>query len=317
MNLGQLFHETAQRQPHKTAVICRERSLTYQELDDSARGLARRLLADGLVPGDRVGIHWGNSIECVQLLLACFHAGLIALPVNLRLKAPEVAYVMEHSGAAAWFSQPQLAPMAAAAAAEVPGAPSVRTELPDGLPGGDLPLVDSSQVAAVLYTSGTTARPKGVTHTHRSLAAAVPVMRNVGLHGEHIAIFMLSLVHASGLICLLVPTLAMGGTCVLLPAFDAAEVLDTIERHRCTYVAALPAMMQFVVEEQSLRPRDVRSVIAALAGGDTVPVKLQERFQALFGVALQEVLWNDGIRAGHLQRPGRDADGVGGAAAAG
>jgi long-chain acyl-CoA synthetase len=71
--------------------------------------------------------------------------------------------------------------------------------------------------------------------------------------------------------------------------FDAAAALDTIERRRCSYIGGLPAMMQFVVEEQSQRPRDMRSVQVAIAGGDTVPLKLQERFQSLFGVPLREI----------------------------
>src|SRR5215471_5744215 len=126
MSLGNLLHESAQRQPDKTAVICRDCSLTYRQLDESARALARRLLSDGLKPGDRVGVHWANSLECVQLLFACFYAGLIALPVNLRLKAPEVAYIMEHSGAAIWFSQPELSTIAAGAAAAIANAPPLR-----------------------------------------------------------------------------------------------------------------------------------------------------------------------------------------------
>jgi long-chain acyl-CoA synthetase len=289
MSLGRLFHETAQRQLHKTAIICRDQSLTYQQLDDTARALARRLLSDGLRLGDRVGVHWANSVECVQLLLACFHAGLIALPINLRLKTPEVAYIMEHSGATVWFSQPELAPIAVAAAAGLAQGPPIHTELPPGLPGPDLPDIDPSMVAAVMYTSGTTARPKGVTHTHASLLAAVPLMHHTGLHGDHTVLIMVSVMHASGLICLSIPTLTQGGTCVLLPRFDAAEALDTIERRRCSYIGGLPAMMQFVVEEQSQRLRDVRSVEVAIAGGDTVPLKLQERFQLLFGVPLREI----------------------------
>jgi long-chain acyl-CoA synthetase len=289
MNLGTMVHEAAARYPRKIAVVCGERRLTYEELDRESLGLARRLLAEGLKPGDRVGVHWGNSVETVKLLLACFHAGLVALPVNLRLKAAEVAYIMRHSGAAMWFSQPELAAVAQAARAETPGALEVRSELPAGIDAGELPVFDATQIGAVMYTSGTTARPKGVTHTHESLVATGKLMQGLGLDGDQTVLVMVTLMHASGMNCLLVPALTQGCTLVLMPAFDAASVLDTIERERCTYVIGLPAMLQFVVEEQAKQPRDLSSARVGLGGGDTVPLKLKERFAGLFGIPLGEV----------------------------
>ena len=83
--------------------------------------------------------------------------------------------------------------------------------------------------------------------------------------------------------------LSCGGTVVLLSAFDAPAALDLIERWRCSYFVILPAMLRFLVEEQGRRPRDVRCVRLCLAGGDTVPVTLQERFRALFGVPVREL----------------------------
>jgi acyl-CoA synthetase (AMP-forming)/AMP-acid ligase II len=85
------------------------------------------------------------------------------------------------------------------------------------------------------------------------------------------------------------PGILRGGTVMLSPAFDAATVLDLIERWGCTYLAILPAMLQFVVEEQRRKPRDVSSLRLCLAGGDTVPVKLQETFRELFGRPTREL----------------------------
>jgi long-chain acyl-CoA synthetase len=94
--------------------------------------------------------------------------------------------------------------------------------------------------------------------------------------------------HASGFYAVLLPAVMLGATIVALPGFDPAEVLDAIERHRCTFAITLPALMQFVCEEQARKPRDVSSLRIAGAGGDTVPVALQERFQTLFGIPLFE-----------------------------
>jgi long-chain acyl-CoA synthetase len=96
-------------------------------------------------------------------------------------------------------------------------------------------------------------------------------------------------VHIAALSCVLLPGISRGATVVLLPAFDAAEFLDLIERWRCSYLLILPAMLRFVVEEQGRSPRDVSSVRLCLAGGDTVPVTLQERFRTLFGVPVREI----------------------------
>jgi long-chain acyl-CoA synthetase len=289
MNLGQLLHEVALRRPRQTALVCREQALTYEQLDEAARGVARRLLGDGLAPGALVGIHSMNSIEAVILALACLHADLVALPVNWRLKPAELAYIMEDSGVAAWFSQAELAPQAEAARASMPGAPLIWTELPQALAGGELPEFDVDRIATIMYTSGTTSRPKGVIHTHRTLVEGARLIQGIGLKEGDIPLQMTSLMHASGLHCTTLPTLLTGGRVVMLPAFDAAAALDAIERHRCNFALGLSAMLQFVVEEQERRPRDLSSVRIARAGGDTVPVALQERFEHWFGVPLLEV----------------------------
>src|SRR5215470_11710097 len=171
MTVGCTLHSHAKRQPNKAAVHTADRSISYAELDTSVASLARHLLERGLRPRDRVAIHWSNSIETVQLLLAAFRAGLVAVPINLRLKAPEIAYMFEHSSARVCFSEPALA--AIAEEARRGGDPEIVSQFPKITTNpGPLPEIDPAQPAVILYTSGTTARPKGVTHTHRSLFAA-------------------------------------------------------------------------------------------------------------------------------------------------
>src|ERR1051326_6051469 len=139
MNLGRMLRESAARSPQKPAVICDGNIVPYQDLDRATDALARWLLAQGLEPGDRVAIHWCNSVEVVNLYFACFKAGLIAVPVNNRLKPPEIAYILAHSGAKLCFSQPELAPLCEEARADCPGLQRLYTSVPalDGAPGGD------------------------------------------------------------------------------------------------------------------------------------------------------------------------------------
>ena len=99
---------------------------------------------------------------------------------------------------------------------------------------------------------------------------------------------MTSVMHVSGVLIQLVPGLICGATIVLIPAFQAAAALDAAERYGCTWGAALPAMLQFVLEEQAARPRRT-GFRTFIAGGDTVPLALHERFQQLFGIPLLEL----------------------------
>ena len=92
MNLIDLLRDAARRLPNKPALICRDQAITYEALDRASQGIARWFLREGLRPGDRVAVQGTNTIETAELLLACFHAGLIAVPVNVRLKSPEIAY---------------------------------------------------------------------------------------------------------------------------------------------------------------------------------------------------------------------------------
>ena len=290
MTLGHYLNVAAASQPHKTALIDADGSITYEEFDRTTTVLAHWFLSQGLRPGDRVAIHWPNSIPTAQLYFAAFKAGIVAVPINLRLKSPEVSYVLSHAQPALCFSEPAFAPIAKEAAANCAGLRHVYTEMPDltAGPTDELPDVSPVRPAVIIYTSGTTARPKGVTHSHQSLIDGVGLILGDLLDSDDIALTFTPMMHATGLMAVLIPIVMTGGSAVLLPVFHPASVLDAIERYRCTYAITLPALMQFVVEEQMRRPRDVSSLRKVGAGGDSVPVALQDRFQALFGIPLRE-----------------------------
>ncbi len=323
MNLGNLLHNTALRNPRKAALIsgvASHEAVSYQDLDRSTTLLAHRLLAEGCRPGDRIAIHWSNSIEVVTLFFACFKAGFIAVPVNIRMKAAEIAYVLSHSKAVMCFSQPELAPLAWEASRDCGGLRGVHTAIGELPPeaADALPEVPSNAHALILYTSGTTARPKGVTHTHQSLLDTARLMAGVAPQSFDTVLVMTQMMHTSGINCDLLPAILKGGTSVLVPAFNAALVLDLIERFECTYTMELPSLVQFMLEEQERQPRRIGSLKTFIAGGDSVPVAMQEHFQKLFGIPLREAygmteslpsLFNpaDAIRPGSL---GKVVDGA-------
>jgi long-chain acyl-CoA synthetase len=312
------FREAARRYASKPAMLCRDREVTFGELDRDVRGIARWFLAQGLRPGDRVAVQGTNTIQTAQLLLACFHAGLLAVPLNVRLKPAEIAYMLGHAQPKLCFTEAALAPLVKDACAQIEAPPPVLLDVPQPVAGAELPVPPADAPALILYTSGTTARPKGVTHTHASLAGSVRTMLPTGIDEASRVLVTVPFMHASGMMCCLLPALSAGATMVLVPVFDPAAVLDAIERHRCTWGLGLPAMMQFVTKEQQERPRDVSSLRTWIAGGDSVPVALQESFASTFGIPLQEghamsesvvIAWNrrGAIRNGTIGRP---ADGV-------
>jgi long-chain acyl-CoA synthetase len=293
LNLGGLLRQASLTNPDGIALVCGEERLSFEGLDQSTDALARWLLRTGLEPGDRIAIHWSNSLEVVQLYFACFKAGLIAVPLNNRLKAPEIAYILRHSRAKICFSQPALVDLCEEVWGDSPDLLILTSSLPPldfrEAPRLPLPEVTPDQIAAIMYTSGTTARPKGVVHTHISLIGATEMMCSLGIPEASSLLAVSQLMHIAALVCVLLPAISRGSTVVLLPAFEAAELLDLVERWHCAYFFILPAMLQFVVEEQASNPRDVSSMQLCIAGGDAVPVTLQERFRGLFGVSIREL----------------------------
>ena len=316
MSLGNILEQTAHRDPGATALICGSNHVSYAELNRTAAGLAGWLLERGLRPGDRVAIYWVNSIETVNLLFACFKAGLIAVPLNVRLKAPEIAYTLAHSEASICFTQPELAGVAEAAVAIAGTGTPLKTSLPQADSGasGTLPEVNATDAAAILYTSGTTARPKGVTHTHAGLAHAARLMLSMIGDAGRVCLPTTQMAHVSGLGCFLLASVLDGKATLLLPSFDPAVVLDLIERFQVSYTGALPAMVALMLEEQARRPRNLLSLKAFISGGDSVPLAIHERFLSLAGIPILELIgmtesfptsWNTAsdLRPGSVGKP--------------
>jgi long-chain acyl-CoA synthetase len=283
-----MLSASAARNPRKTACVFENESISYELLDRSTTSVARWFLQQGCEPGDRIAVHWPNSIEAVTLSFACFKAGMIAVPVNVRLKAPEVAYVLQHSKAAMYVAHTDLAAEARKSCAGLCRIHSALEGLNEGDPGVPLPEVNDHDPALLLYTSGTTARPKGVTHTHRTLLESVKLMCSAAPDSWQTPLMMTQMAYISAICAGLLPTVVAGGTCVLLPTFDAPLVLDLIERFECSCTFGLPSMLQLLIEEQARKPREVRSLRTFFAGGDCVPVSTQERFQALLGIPVRE-----------------------------
>lgn len=291
MNIANVLTASAERNPKKAAIVLENESISYEQLDRATTSLARWFLRQGLKPGDRIAFSWPNSIETVKLFFASFKAGMIAVPISVRMKTPEVAYILEHSKAAMYFAHPDLLAVAEEARSACEQLDAIQTTLGAAYEGDLLPLpvVNDDDPALLLYTSGTTARPKGVTHTHRTLSECVKLTHAMVPDGDWQSVLVMTQkAFVSAMCMVLLPAIAKGGAGVLIPAFDAPLVLDLIERFHVTYAFALPSMVQAMIEEQARRPRQVRSLGTIAGAGDSVPVSTQERFLALFGIPVRE-----------------------------
>jgi long-chain acyl-CoA synthetase len=291
MTIGSVLAASAARNSQKIAIALRQETISYQELDQSVTSLSRWFVQQGYQRGDRVVLFWPNSIELVTLFLACFRAGLIAVPVNVRLKTNEVAYVLEHSRAVLSFVHPELASTAEEASggcisiARMHTIPTISDEEADAIA---LPIVRDDDPALIIYTSGTTARPKGVTHSHRSLLENVNQTYKAAPDSLQTILLMTQMAFISSMCAGLLLAVFTGATLVLVKVFDASLALDLIQGFRCTYSFGLPVMVQSLIEEQARRPRDMSSLRTFIAGGDSVPTSTQAKFRALFGIALRE-----------------------------
>ena len=204
--------------------LCGDTRITYGQFAEDAEALARKWLVQGLEPGDRIAFHMRNGLELATAYYACLAAGFVAVPINNRLIPEEIEWVLEHSGARAYFSQRDL---------------QVR---PDGILRARVAQVAALQIAdpadrpaLLLYTSGTTAHPKGVTHSQRTLAGNVSYMKAWGLTADDHTLLFTPMVHASGAIMHLISSLSIGAAVTIIPVFDAATVLDAWEHNGTTF----------------------------------------------------------------------------------
>jgi long-chain acyl-CoA synthetase len=296
LNLGTILQASAADRPEKVAIRLGPRAVRYGELDRAARGVAASLRARGVRPGQAVAVMIPNVPEFTIAYFGILYAGCTVVPLNVLLSAPEVTYHIQDSSAQLLVAHP-LFQAPATKGASGAGVPVVWSEgdAPDALPAlaaaeplGALHPTCADDTAVILYTSGTTGKPKGAELTHSNLLVncSVVVPRLVPVDADDVALATLPLFHSFGQTCIQNATLSVGGCFTLLPRFSPEEAAAIVARDRVTLFAGVPTMYFALLHHAG--PVDFSSVEYCLSGGAPMPVEVMKAFEEKFGVEILE-----------------------------
>ncbi|MGW5495126.1 acyl-CoA synthetase [Streptomyces olivaceoviridis] len=277
-----VLRRSARRTPARVAVEYADRAWTYEELDEAVSRAAGVLLGQGLAPGDRVGSYGHNSDAYLIGFLACARAGLVHVPVNHNLTGDDLAYLVRQSGSSLVLTDPAIA-------GRLPD--GVRTlplrDTGDSLlarlattPPYDGPEPRTEDLVQLLYTSGTTALPKGAMMTHRALvheylSAITALDLGAGDRPAH----SLPLYHSAQLHVFLLPYLAVGATNLILDAPDGDRLFDLIEAGRVDSLFAPPTVWIGLAGRPDFATRDLSGLRKAYYGASVMPVPVLERLR--------------------------------------
>ncbi len=291
-NLACILRESAKADPDKPLLHLGEISFSYAQVEELAGRVAGGLRAAGLQPGDKVAVQLPNVPQFLFAYFGILKAGMTMVPINPLLTAPEVAYHLTDSDARVLVTHEQFATPALAGAADAGQVPTYVVG-DSGAPAGgrdfaeltaadvwdDLYPSSSDDTAVLVYTSGTTGKPKGAELTHFQLFMNCTTAGDLfGLKSEDVVMGVLPLFHVFGLSSVLNCGVRFGATLVLVPRFDVDVVLDAVEQRRVTVFPGVPTMY-FALLQADLSQRDTSSLRAALSGGASIPGDVIRAFE--------------------------------------
>ncbi|KQQ05169.1 MULTISPECIES: long-chain-fatty-acid--CoA ligase [unclassified Rathayibacter] len=303
VSVAAILSEAARRTPTTIAVRVGPLALDYATLWDQTCAYAGALRAQGIGPGDRVALLIPNVPDFPRGYFAVLALGAVVVPVHALLKHDEIAYVLRDSGAKALIcAAPLLSEGAAGAAlADIPvlsvmvpddaGTPFTRLEdlAAEAEPIAGYVPRSPFDTATILYTSGTTGRPKGAEGTHFAIVSQsdVLLMNTFDLHQGDVVLGALPLFHTFGQVCAMNTAFRTAATVVLVPRFDGDAALEAMIAHGCTVFEGVPTMYVALLDAATRRA-DRPPLRYAVSGGAALPVAVIERFREVFGVEIYE-----------------------------
>jgi acyl-CoA synthetase (AMP-forming)/AMP-acid ligase II len=291
--IGDISTNNARRYPDKRALVDGDRVHTWAQVEERARRLAGYLAGRGLKPGDRVIVIARNCIEWPEISFGLAKAGLIAVPVNIRLAPDEVAHARADCGARAVIIHADHLDRFIGELTELGLVLTIGPEYESALaaaePNTPHPDVSPDDVAVILYTSGTTGRAKGVMHTHRALLYQAADTNLVTEGNRSDVMLATTPFFTAGGMVRTVSWLYLGQTMVIHQRFDPQAVVDEIERSGITFTTFIPTMLHrtlAILEDGP--PRDMSSLRRISYGSAPVPPGLARKAMDLLGCDLQQ-----------------------------
>lgn len=270
--------------PDRVGVIDGDQRWTYEQFSGRADRLAHALRDDlGVRPGDRVAWLCGNTHELLEAYYGVLLAGGVLLPLNIRLAPAESRFVLDDAGATVLFRHPDQPDVGHPVRTIVLG--DEYEAMLAAQPGDPFPVpdVDEDSAAELFYTSGSTGRPKGVVLTHRALYLhAIHSALTNGIGGDDVVVHTIPLFHVNGWGTPHYLT-GLGGVHVMLPRFDAGEVLRIIEAEGVTRLFGVPAMIRSILDHPDAATRDLSSVQQVSIGGAPASPQMLAEVEATFG----------------------------------
>jgi fatty-acyl-CoA synthase len=287
--LSDAIRRAAARFRDREALMFGERVWSFHAIDLATSRVARRLTDLGLRPGDRVAAYGRNSDAYLIAFLACCRAGLVHVPVNYALTGGELRYILDQSGARAVLTAPALEANLAGIKVEIRGRfdgggtlDILATALDQAAPPDIDPPIDDGSLAQIVYTSGTTAAPKGAMMTHRAMMSQYySVIHEMDFAADDRALGALPLYHTAQMHAFTIPQLLVGGRTVLIETPVPEQVLRLIEQERITSFFAPPTVWISLLRYPDFSVRDLRSLRNVYYGASIMPVpvlhELRER----------------------------------------
>jgi long-chain acyl-CoA synthetase len=316
LNLAVVLEDSARAVPDRPAVILGDVQMTYAELNAAACRIANLLRSRGIEPGDKVALSCPNLPRFPVIYYGILKAGAVVVPLNVLLKSREVAYHLADSQAKAYFcfeggpelptgqegwsgfaATPGCEQFFLITAADTEASPLAGAETLAAAVSGqsaDFATVDTKpdDTAVILFTSGTTGKPKGAELTHANLMLNVLTCQRLCGEFEHdVHLIAVPLFHSFGQVVQMNSGLAARATLVLLPRFEARSALALMKRHSVTFFGGVPTMYWALLAEA---PSGVdldaiaQNLRLAVSGGSALPVTVQQRFVERFGVTVLE-----------------------------
>jgi len=304
-NLAVMLRESRRVRPDHPLCHISDQTFSYTQVDEISGRVASALLGTGLRRGDKVAVQLPNLPQFLFTYFAILKAGLVMVPLNPLLKAPEVAYQLRDSESRMLITFEGFAAEAVAGAREAGDVSMYVVNLPgnDQRPEGtrdydelyfaddtgEIEPVNADDTAVIIYTSGTTGKPKGAELTHFQLYMNCTVAGELfGFRDDDIGVAVLPMFHVFGLSSVLNTAVRFGGTLVLIPRFEPDAVLDAIARYRCTIFSGVPTMY-YTLLQADVASRDLSSLRVGISGGAAIPGEVIRAFEEKFpGVVILE-----------------------------